>query len=1051
MDLSLGKSKGLEQGISNRALHPTVFHNIRGRNDIFSSPGMNEDGSMYEGCWPGFQVPYHEWYHFAVTFTDEKMITYVNGDYVHSFNLSILANSSTKAHLCPYIYEDPKRATENTIFEIGGFRGRGMVGMIHNLFIVRNSALNKKEIQVLMAVNQPKIPAIWKPLLESYDIFSLQGVCSIQQAPNWKELSLFLVTGWGGCPEVVCGPVCYDEKFLLSWNKPMGEACKGGHCKFSTKTSQRLKAKGSLGISQNVVGAEKSGVKTEHRENHQRKNIGSTAKKNGHAKRRGRKDQYNHNQDLYDRHLEKVQILYDLAISWLGGRNRRILSSFRKEKPYSTEYARESAKAALILAFFIADDILIFDRQKSYEMDIHWDYKYPSIVSNPIRLVLGSLYGQDSASNTLPLPVTGIDTFRFSSVGEKLGFQLENNKELSSETQAQERNITAISICQKFAKPAAKRSIWRGWPTQEKRIGDSVLNTEAIDMIAKLDLTSLNETIDGRAILTEEAGQLLCEKFGSDIVVELFDVLDSTVGTVAMREPLETPEIKCEIVANLYFPITQYVASHFGQLESGVSVPQWVNLEGEEYGGFGGHLGEDDGLQIMEEAEARSGSANAQVWIALRYWWGYGALNPNPQLAREWFQRAADLNHPEGLYNIGVMYQNAQGGLPMNRTLAFHYFERAANHSNPFPMALHAVGMHYLAKSETSPEGEHDYALARKYLEQAAALGDANSFFTLALIHKDGKHGVPVDIKQSVVYLARGVSLGDVRSTNYLAHALFDRSSWLGHYARSLEGHGAKFDEQDQIIMDVGGKMLVLPSLKPHCPSAVTLMKYLTEHIFHVNDLSEEGVKLFAEGDLHDALDIFDELSELGIEIAQENAAYIYDILIQRECPTVQYIPADKELRAGEDSGLVEAVMVLWESIQGAYGAIYELFSFFSQLFSSETHITSGLSCNFLRQSAIRRLMQLARRGHARAIKSIAYRIGSGTTGCSSKSCELLLTLNGSALNVSSTAKTLMLFDSAASKGDSESMFQLGWVLYQKGNRKYFSSHPYFPSFALSF
>ena len=68
MDLSLGKSKGLEQGISNRALHPTVFHNIRGRNDIFSSPGMNEDGSMYEGCWPGFQVPYHEWYHFAVTF-----------------------------------------------------------------------------------------------------------------------------------------------------------------------------------------------------------------------------------------------------------------------------------------------------------------------------------------------------------------------------------------------------------------------------------------------------------------------------------------------------------------------------------------------------------------------------------------------------------------------------------------------------------------------------------------------------------------------------------------------------------------------------------------------------------------------------------------------------------------------------------------------------------------------------------------------------------------------------------------------------------------------
>ncbi len=57
---------------------------------------------------------------------------------------------------------------------------------------------------------------------------------------------------------------------------------------------------------------------------------------------------------------------------------------------------------------------------------------------------------------------------------------------------------------------------------------------------------------------------------------------------------------------------------------------------------------------------------------------------------------AAAANHPEGLYNLGVLHNNGMAGLPVNRQAALDYFFRAAKHINPFPMALNALGGFYL-------------------------------------------------------------------------------------------------------------------------------------------------------------------------------------------------------------------------------------------------------------------------------------------------------------------------------------------------------------------
>lgn len=60
--------------------------------------------------------------------------------------------------------------------------------------------------------------------------------------------------------------------------------------------------------------------------------------------------------------------------------------------------------------------------------------------------------------------------------------------------------------------------------------------------------------------------------------------------------------------------------------------------------------------------------------------------------SRRWFERAAAQNDPEGLYNVGIFHNNGQAGLAQNPDVALQYFHRAADHPNPFPMALHAVG-----------------------------------------------------------------------------------------------------------------------------------------------------------------------------------------------------------------------------------------------------------------------------------------------------------------------------------------------------------------------
>jgi TPR repeat protein len=119
-----------------------------------------------------------------------------------------------------------------------------------------------------------------------------------------------------------------------------------------------------------------------------------------------------------------------------------------------------------------------------------------------------------------------------------------------------------------------------------------------------------------------------------------------------LRELRDSPQRDAEIFAanSLYFPIAQYVAAHWGDVASGVRLNEIVHIEEAKEMGLGRlqeSIGEGD-LHAREEAEAALGNSDAMLWLARRYFWGYGGVEPNIEMARYWFERAAENNNPEG-------------------------------------------------------------------------------------------------------------------------------------------------------------------------------------------------------------------------------------------------------------------------------------------------------------------------------------------------------------------------------------------------------------------
>jgi TPR repeat protein len=472
-----------------------------------------------------------------------------------------------------------------------------------------------------------------------------------------------------------------------------------------------------------------------------------------------------------------------------------------------------------------------------------------------------------------------------------------------------------------------------------------------------------------------------------------------------------------------YFPVAQYAAAHYGVEGSGVGFVEEIFVSHPD--DFWMQTGAEDNPMIQyEEAEAAGGDVNAQLQMARRHYWGNQGLEPQPQVARQWYERAAEEhNNPEANYNLGVLHANGQAGLKRNGTRALEYFKKAADPEDgqeSFSMALYAMGNHHLHE-------QPDFDKAIDYLMRGSHLGSTDAHFTLATMYIDR-----LDVETGIVHLIQAANAQHVRALNYLAHGLIDPDSWLFmHRRRSLAKARAPTQDADPLMVDsppnpkghwARKRAQELEKLKGTASSwkydptqpldiyltngvvripqplgsgntisaAMHILKAISAMTYRINDLLRVASVAYNEERDLEALEHFSEAAELGLLSAQDNAAFILEGF---------------ETSACHSSGAKSPSMMGLDGVPiMRYQAVASSFNF-----------TSAVSCRrYFKSAATRRYTQLANNGDVNAKKVLARQAISGSN----------LRGNGT-VNLTEAA---LLFTYAAEQGDVESLMDLGWL-----------------------
>ena len=474
--------------------------------------------------------------------------------------------------------------------------------------------------------------------------------------------------------------------------------------------------------------------------------------------------------------------------------------------------------------------------------------------------------------------------------------------------------------------------------------------------------------------------------------------------------------VDMQAAAAHFFPVAQYAAAHYGVEGSGVTYIEEIFVSRPD--DLWIHTGaEDNPIVLYDEAQAAAGDVNAQLMMARRHYWGNQGLEPQPAVAREWYERAArEHNNPEALYNLGVLHANGQGGYQRDMPRAMEHFRQAADPvdgQEPFAMAVYAVGSHYLHDA-----GEFEQAV--DYLVRACHLGSADAHFTLGTLYVDR-----YEVETGMVHLLQAANAQHVRALNYIAHGLYDPDSWLFMFHRrrlqrerdtsvtpeeERPQSGRWYQERDklravvsfwrydpsqplEVFVGLGAAVRIPQPLGSGntIPAAMHILKHIASMTYRVSDLLRAGAAAYTEHDDMTALEHFSEAAELGLVSAQENAAAILEKMQRTIC---------RDYDAGGGLGL-DGV-----PLQRSSATSRAVFSF-----------VSSVACHrYFKNEAMRRWTQLANNNDVNGKKVMAKYAANGAN------------LHG--YGTSNLTEASLLLTYAAELGDVESLIELGWVYH---------------------
>jgi localization factor PodJL len=149
---------------------------------------------------------------------------------------------------------------------------------------------------------------------------------------------------------------------------------------------------------------------------------------------------------------------------------------------------------------------------------------------------------------------------------------------------------------------------------------------------------------------------------------------------------------------------------------------------------------------------AASGNPAAEYEIAVRFAEGRG-VPANPELAAQWFDRAARQGLAPALYRLGSLYEKGQG-IKKDLEKARQLYLQGADKGNA--KAIHNLAVLYAE----GIDGKPDYRQAAQWFRKAADRGIADSQYNLGILYARGI-GVDQNLAESYKWFALAAQQGD--------------------------------------------------------------------------------------------------------------------------------------------------------------------------------------------------------------------------------------------------------------------------------------------------
>eukprot|EP00960_Hanusia_phi_P044125 756481-Hanusia_phi.AAC.8 len=305
-----------------------------------------------------------------------------------------------------------------------------------------------------------------------------------------------------------------------------------------------------------------------------------------------------------------------------------------------------------------------------------------------------------------------------------------------------------------------------------------------------------------------------------------------------------------------------------------------LSQEVEKGDAFAGHGGEDDDIFQYQETLAEAGDTRAQAWLGHRYYWGAGGVPRDRARALDYLQRAARDGNVEAQYNLGVMYAYGHG-VPKDRNESLNLFRKAAAQG-------YVAALNGLALSLTDGSADNNLTEAFHYFNQSALSGNADGLYNAGLLLKDGR-GVEKNEKLALTYMTNAVLLDHQAARLALAMMY-------------IEGRGTPVS----------------------CVQGARLLKDAAER-GKWGVLLRDGLQAYMKGDLDASLASYEAAAELGYEVAQSNAAWLYKQCAQGTVACLtrpeQALRRSYELLAmAAGNGNMEATRILGDQLWYGHG-----------------------------------------------------------------------------------------------------------------------------------